>query len=76
MDGKKNGGVYPMNFEETKGVIEKLADENYEAFVKALLSFEKNISDQAQLEKLYTAYMENDEMGLLNDGFDEVGKVV
>lgn len=57
---------------EIKIVLEKMADENYEKFIKALISFEMNIDDEVTLDKLYEVYMENDEMMLLNEGFEQL----
>lgn len=59
-----------MSYRETKTVLEQMAKENYEDFAKALISFEKGINDKAALDKLYTKYVENDNMSLLNDEFD------
>ena len=59
-----------MSYRETKTVLEQMAKENYEDFAKALISFEKGINDNVALDKLYTKYVENDNMSLLNDEFD------
>ena len=59
-----------MSYREMKTVLEQMAKENYEDFAKALISFEKGINDKAVLDKLYTKYVENDNMSLLNDEFD------
>nr|WP_314502885.1 single-stranded DNA-binding protein [uncultured Lachnoanaerobaculum sp.] len=59
-----------MSYREMKTILEQMAKENYEDFVKALISFEKGINDKVALDKLYTKYVENDNMSLLNDEFD------
>lgn len=59
-----------MNYKEMKNTIEQMANENYEDFTKALISFEKGVNDKEALDKLYAEYMENDSMSLLNDEFD------
>ena len=59
-----------MNYKQMKNTLEKMANENYEDFIKALISVEKGINDKDALDKLYTDYMENDSMSLLNDEFD------
>ncbi len=59
-----------MSYREMKTVLEQMAKENYEDFAKALISFEKGINDKVALDKLYTKYVENDNMSLLNDEFD------
>lgn len=59
-----------MNYKQMKNTLEKMANENYEDFIKALISVEKGINDKDALDKLYTDYMENNSMTLLNDEFD------
>ena len=62
--------VIVMNYKEIRTVIEEMAKENHEDFVKALISFEKGVNDRKALGTLYERYMENDSMSLLNDEFD------
>ena len=59
-----------MDFKEMRNTLEKMANDNFEDFTKALISFEKRINDKKYLDKLYQVYMDNDTMGLLNDEFD------
>lgn len=59
-----------MNYRQMRNTLEKIANENHEDYTKALISFEKGINDKDALDKLYTDYMENDSMSLLNDEFD------
>lgn len=59
-----------MDFKEMKNTLEKMANDNFEVFTKALISFEKGINDKESLDKVYQVYMDNDSMGLLNDEFD------
>ena len=59
-----------MNYKQMRNTLEKMASENHEDYTKALISFEKGINDKDALDKLYTDYMENDSMSLLNDEFD------
>ena len=59
-----------MNYKEIRTMIEELAKENHEDFVKALISFEKGIHDKEALGMLYERYMENDSMSLLHEEFD------
>ena len=59
-----------MNYKEIRSMIEELAKENHEDFVKALISFEKGIHDKEALGTLYERYMENDSMSLLHEEFD------
>ncbi len=60
-----------MNYKNIKISLDVLAEENYKEFVKALISFEKGIEDESVLDRLYEKFMEDDNMGLLNDGFDQ-----
>ena len=55
-----------------KRVHIKMANDNFEDFTKALISFEKGINDKESLDKIYQVYMDNDYMGLLNDEFDHL----
>jgi single-stranded DNA-binding protein len=59
-----------MNYKEMKTNIENMAQENYEDFIKALISFEKGLDDSKALDAVYQSYMDNDTQGLLNDEFD------
>ena len=57
------------NFKETKKELEKLKEDNYRKYIKAILSIELNINKDEILENLYDEYMNNDEFYLLNDEF-------
>lgn len=59
-----------MNFEEVKNNLTFLIDNNYENFIKALISIEKNIKNKEILDDLYSIYINNDDLYLLNDEFD------
>ena len=59
-----------MNYKEIKENIETMADENYQEFIKGLISFEKGINEEKALDSIYESYMDNDTQGLLNDEFD------
>lgn len=59
-----------MNYKEIRSMIEEMAKDNHDDFVKALISFEKGIHDKEALGMLYEWYMENDSMSLLHDEFD------
>lgn len=59
-----------MNYKEMKDVIEQMATENYREFIKALLSFEKNVEDEDLLDMVYEEYMDNDYITLINEDFD------
>ena len=59
-----------MDFKEMRNILEKMANDNFEGFTKALISFEKGINDKESLDKIYQVYMDIDSMGLLNDEFE------
>ena len=59
-----------MSYKKMRNTIEKMANESYEDFTKVLISFGKGINDKETLDKLYTDYMENDSISLLNDEYD------
>ena len=58
------------NFKEVKQELEKLKDENYKNYIKAILSIELNIEQEEILDDLYNEYMENDDFKLINDNFE------
>lgn len=59
-----------MNYEEVKNNLTFLMDNNYENFIKAMISIEKNIKNKEILDDLYSIYINNDDLNLLNDEFD------
>ena len=72
----KRWEVVKMEFLETKKVIEEMMQKDYKTFVTALISIEKDITNQEVLDIMYQKYMNTDEMYLLNDEFDEIVEVV
>ena len=68
----KRWEVVKMEFLETKKVIEEMMQKDYKTFVTALISIEKDITNQEALDMMYQKYMNTDEMQLLNDEFDEI----
>ena len=65
-----------MDFIETKKAIEEMMQKDYKIFVTALISIEKDITNQDALDMIYQKFMNTDEMHLLNDEFDEMIEVV
>ena len=61
-----------MKFLEIKQKIEEMMQKDYKIFVTALISIEKDITNQEVLDMMYQKYMNTDEMHLLNDEFDEM----
>lgn len=65
MKGDKN-----MDYKTMRDNIENMATENYEDFIKAIISFEKGINDKEALDTIYDDYTANDSLTLLNEEFD------
>ena len=61
-----------MDFIEAKKAIEKMMQKDYKTFITALISIEKDITNQDALDMMYQKFMNTDEMHLLNDEFDEI----
>ena len=59
-----------MDYKAMRDRIEDMANNNHRDFVKAIISIEKGIDDESVLDKLYNAYMDNDNLDLLNEDFD------
>ena len=49
-----------------------MVNDNHRDFVKAIISIEKGINDERDLDKLYDTYMDNDSLNLLNEEFDHM----
>ena len=58
------------DFKEIKIELEKLKEDNYRNYIKAILSIELNIKQEEILDYLYDKYMDNDNFNLLNDEFE------
>ena len=52
--------------------INKMVDDDYEGFVKAMVTIENGIEDPELLDELYDRFMHNDGVNLINDYFDEL----
>ena len=61
-----------MDFIEAKKAIEEMMQKDYKTFITALISIEKDITNQDALDMMYQKFMNTDEMHLLNDEFDEI----
>lgn len=65
------------NYQKVKDQLNELMENNYEDFVKAMVSIEKNIEDEEILDRIYDKYREEDGLtGILNEEFDEFIEVV
>lgn len=72
-----NQGNYSDNYPQKKDstiidTINKMADDDYEGFVKAMITIENGIEDPVLLDELYDRFMHNDGVNLINDYFDEL----
>ena len=63
-------GAKKMDYKAVRDRIEDMANNNHRDFVKAIISIEKGIDDESVLDKLYNAYLDNDNLNLLNEDFD------
>ena len=61
-----------MDYKTLRERIEDMVYDNHRDFVKVIISLEKGIDDESVLDKLYDAYMDNDSLNLLNEGFDNM----
>ena len=61
-----------MDYKAMRDRIEDMVNDNHRDFVKAIISIEKGINDERDLDKLYDAYMDNDSLNLLNEEFDHM----
>lgn len=59
-----------MNYDEIRNSIENMAKDNYQDFIKAIISYEKGINDKEALDTLYSQFMEDDTVNLLHEEFD------
>lgn len=59
-------------FDEVYNTLATLMRDDYPSVVKALLSIEYGILDDAELDVLYEAYQQDDTMMLLNEGFEHL----
>ncbi|WP_373843193.1 hypothetical protein [Bacteroides heparinolyticus] len=59
-------------FDEVYSYIEKLGRENHRYLVMAIVRLEKGISDPEMLDRIYSEYLRDDGLTLLNDEFDEL----
>ena len=60
-----------IELEAMKENIEKLMKENYEDFIKSILSIESGIEDLDLLDNIYEKYIDND-FKLINDKFEDL----
>lgn len=58
-----------MRYEDIKNQLQDMMNENYEDFVKALVSIETNTEDESELNSLYKIYMNDDDMRLIDEKF-------
>ena len=61
-----------MNYKIMRNILKSLANDSYEDFIKALVSFEYSVEDDEVLSNVYQKYIDNDWIGLLNEEFDNM----
>ena len=61
-----------MDYKAMRDRIEDMVNDNHRDFVKSIISIEKGINDERDLDKLYDTYMDNDSLNLLNEEFDDM----
>ena len=59
-----------MNYKYIREILEKMLNENYKDFIKAIISIEKEINNKILLDKIYDKFMKNDNINLLNEEFN------
>lgn len=59
-----------MDYKTMRDRIEDMVNNNHKDFVKTGISMEKGINDESALDKIYEAYMDNDNLNLLHEEFD------
>ena len=58
------------NFYQTKIELEKLKNDDYKNYVKAIISIEKNIENEKILDYFFEKFIINKKINLLNNEFD------
>lgn len=60
-----------MKWQECKEKLQELEKEDYENYIKAIISIEKGIDDEKVLDSIYNSYL-NSPCSLLNDMIEEM----
>lgn len=63
---------YQVKENTMKNQLEQYANENYEGFIKDLISLEKGIKDQDTLNQIYSEYMKQDDIQILSKELDDL----
>lgn len=58
------------NFFQTKIELEKLKNDDYKNYIKAIISIEKNIENEKILDYFFEKFIINNKINLLNNEFD------
>lgn len=58
------------NFFQTKIELEKLKNDDYKNYIKAIISIEKNIENEKILDYIFEKFIINEKINLLNNEFD------
>ena len=58
------------NFYQTKIELEKLKNDDYKNYIKAIISIEKNIENEKILDYIFEKFIINEKINILNNEFD------
>lgn len=58
------------NFYQTKIELEKLKNDDYKNYIKAIISIEKNIENEKILDYIFEKLIINEKINILNNEFD------
>ena len=59
-----------MKFEDMKKQLETMINEDYQEFIKAVVSVEKGVNDKEALDTIYKEFMDGDLPSFLHEDFD------
>ncbi len=65
-----------MNYISIRNEIKKFAETDNKEFVKAIISYEKEIEDEQILEEMYAFFIQDDRMNLLDDKFQFIYEIL
>ena len=65
-------GTVSTKYDEVKNIVNSLIESDYKNFIKALISIEKNINDEAKLDKVYEKFMNDDDISLISNDFENI----
>ena len=60
-----------FDWKTMKDIVLELQNKNYKEFLKALVSIDKQIDDEKQLELVFQNYIKRERSEILNDEFND-----